>query len=118
MVIENKKILLTGGAGFIGSQIARRLISKNEIVIFDNLHRNALAYTDLAESGRVTVIQGDVLDGGSLMEAARGCNVLVHLAAIAGVDTVMCMPTLTMKVNLLGTFNALEAGLRRVWSAS
>lgn len=109
MVLENKKILLTGGAGFIGSQIARRLFPENEVVIFDNLHRNALAYTDLAESGNVSVIKGDVLNREEVMEAARGCDVLVHLAAIAGVDTVMNMPTLTMKVNLLGTFNALEA---------
>jgi UDP-glucuronate decarboxylase len=111
MVLENKKILLTGGAGFIGSQIARRLVSKNEIVIFDNLHRNALAYTDLAESGNVRVIEGDVLNAEQLKEATRGCDILVHLAAIAGVDTVMSMPTLTMKVNLLGTFNALEAAV-------
>jgi dTDP-glucose 4,6-dehydratase len=111
MVLENKRILLTGGAGFIGSQIARRLVDKNEIVIFDNLHRNALAYTDLADSGNVSVVKGDVLNRDEVMEAARGCDVLVHLAAIAGVDTVMNMPTLTMKVNLLGTFNALEAAV-------
>jgi dTDP-glucose 4,6-dehydratase len=111
MVLENKRILLTGGAGFIGSQIARRLVSKNEIVIFDNLHRNALAYTDLALKSDVRVIRGDVLNKDELIEAARGCDVIVHLAAIAGVDTVMDMPTLTMKVNLLGTFNALEAAV-------
>jgi UDP-glucuronate decarboxylase len=111
MLLENKRILLTGGAGFIGSQIARRLVSKNEIVIFDNLHRNALAYTDLARKSNVRVIRGDVLNKDELMEAARGCDVIVHLAAIAGVDTVMDMPTLTMKVNLLGTFNALEAAV-------
>jgi len=111
MVLENKKILLTGGAGFIGSQMARRLVSKNEIVIFDNLHRNALAYTDLAGKGNVKVVEGDVLNAEQLKEAARGCDILVHLAAIAGVDTVMSMPTLTMKVNFMGTFNALEAAV-------
>lgn len=111
MVLENKKVLLTGGAGFIGSQIARRLVSKNEIVIFDNLHRNALAYTDLDQKSNVRVIRGDVLNRDELMGAAQGCDVIVHLAAIAGVDTVMNMPTLTMKVNLLGTFNALEAAV-------
>jgi len=110
-VLRNKKILLTGGAGFIGSQIARRLAADNEIVIFDNLHRNALAYTDLTAGGNVTVVEGDVLNGEDLMEAASGCHVIVHLAAIAGVDTVMSMPTLTMKVNLLGTLNALDAAV-------
>jgi UDP-glucuronate decarboxylase len=110
-VLEDKRILLTGGAGFIGSQIARRLISNNEIVIYDNLHRNALAYTDLPSSPNVDVVKGDVLDREHLAETAGGCDVFIHLAAIAGVDTVMDMPTLTMKVNLLGTLNALDAAV-------
>jgi nucleoside-diphosphate-sugar epimerase len=110
-MIENKRILLTGGAGFIGSQLARRLAGSNAIVIFDNLHRDALRFTDLGSNPRVTLVKGDVLDKGALTEAARGCDMIVHLAAIAGVDTVMGMPTRTIKVNLLGTLNALDAAV-------
>jgi nucleoside-diphosphate-sugar epimerase len=109
--IENRRILLTGGAGFIGSQIAKRLVERNSIVIFDNLHRNALGFTDLESHAGVTVIRGDVLDKDGLVKAARGCDILIHLAAIAGVDTVMGMPTHTIKVNLLGTLNALDAAV-------
>jgi nucleoside-diphosphate-sugar epimerase len=115
--LENRRILLTGGAGFIGSQLARRLAGGNGIVIFDNLHRDALRFTDLGSHPNVTLVRGDVLDKEALLEAARGCDIVVHLAAIAGVDTVMGMPTRTIKVNLLGTLNALdaavEAGVKR-----
>ena len=105
------------GAGFIGSQLAKRLVEKNRIVIFDNLHRDALKYTDLESNPDVTLIKGSVLDKAGLLEAASGCDVVIHLAAIAGVDTVMGMPTQTIKINLLGTMNALdaavEAGVKR-----
>ena len=110
-MIENKRILLTGGAGFIGSQLARSLAGSNAIVIFDNLHRDALRFTDLGSNPHVTLVKGDVLDKDALAEAARGCDIIVHLAAIAGVDTVMGMPTQTIKVNLLGTLNALDAAV-------
>ena len=102
---------MTGGAGFIGSQIARRLVAKNRIVIYDNLHRNALRFTDLASNPNVEVIEGDVLDRDSLTAVTRECEIVIHLAAIAGVDTVMEMPTKTIKVNLLGTLNVLDAAV-------
>lgn len=111
MKTEGKRILMTGGAGFIGSQIARRLVAKNRIVIYDNLHRNALRFTDLASNPNVEVIEGDVLDRDSLTAVTRECEIVIHLAAIAGVDTVMEMPTKTIKVNLLGTLNVLDAAV-------
>ena len=59
--IEGRRICITGGAGFIGSSLALRLAEHNEIVLFDNLHRNALPWTDLLDRERVTFLQGDVL---------------------------------------------------------
>ncbi|MGQ9602716.1 MAG: NAD-dependent epimerase/dehydratase family protein [bacterium] len=111
MELGDKTILLTGGAGFIGSQLARRLVKKNRVKIYDNLHRDALSYTDLLSNPSVELIKADVLDRKALFEATKGCDIVIHLAAIAGVDTVMEMPTLTMKVNLVGTLNALDAAV-------
>lgn len=108
-MIANKRILITGGAGFIGTSLALRLVDTNDVVIFDNLHRNAMKDTPLLEHPRLTFIQGDVLDEVSLTKATEGCDVVIHMASIAGVDTVMKNPVLTMKVSLLGTYNALEA---------
>ena len=108
-MLTGKRILLTGGAGFIGSRLAARLVDQNEVVILDNHHRNSLKDTGLLGHPRLTVIEGDVLDPIAPARAVQGCQMIVHLAAIAGVDTVLKMPVETMKVNILGTFNVLEA---------
>jgi UDP-glucose 4-epimerase len=112
MALTGKRILITGGAGFIGTTLARRLVDANEIVAYDNLHRDALTGTELAEHPHFTFVQGDVLDAPTLAELARGATHIVHAAAIAGVDTVLESPVRTMRVNLIGTYNVLEAALQ------
>jgi nucleoside-diphosphate-sugar epimerase len=109
VALEGKRVLLTGGAGFIGTTLARGLVADNEVVILDNLHRDVLTGTELAEHPNLTFVQGDVLDGPLLTDVARGATHVVHLAAIAGVDTVLESPVRTMRVNLIGTYNVLEA---------
>jgi len=112
MPIENKKIFMTGGAGFIGTALITRLIEANEIVVYDTLQRNALKETNLLNHPNLTLIQGNVLDGEKVKEAIDDSNVIIHLAAIAGIDTVIKSPTITMKVNMIGTYNVLEAAMR------
>jgi len=111
-MLEGKRIFISGGAGFIGTTLARRLVDENEIVAVDNLHRDTLGGTDLNEHPNFRFVQGDVLDAELLAEVVRGATHLVHAAAIAGVDTVIESPVRTMRVNLIGTYNALEAALR------
>ena len=111
MPLEGKRILITGGAGFIGTTLARRLVDANEIVAVDNLHRDALSETELAGHPNLTFHQGDVLDASLVAELARGATHIVHAAAIAGVDTVIESPVRTMRVNMIGTSNALEAAV-------
>ncbi len=110
-MIKDKRILLTGGSGFIGTALARQLLDQNQVVIYDNGHRNSLKDSGLAGHPNLEVIDGDVLDAESLTQAVKGCHIIVHLAAIAGVDTVLQMPVLTMKVSIIGTYNALESAL-------
>jgi UDP-glucose 4-epimerase len=111
VALKGKRIVVTGGAGFIGTTLARRLVDDNEIVAVDNLHRDTLGGTALAEHRNFGFVQGDVLDAPFLMDVVRGATHLVHAAAIAGVDTVIESPVRTMRVNLIGTYNALEAAL-------
>jgi nucleoside-diphosphate-sugar epimerase len=111
VALAGKRILLTGGAGFIGSTLVARLVGENEIVALDNLDRDALTGTELAGHPNLTFVQADVLDVEALRDAARGATHVVHLAAIAGVDTVRESPVRTMRVNLIGTYNVLEAAL-------
>ena len=108
-MMEGKRVLITGGAGFIGSSLAARLADRNEVVIFDNFHRNALEGTGLLDHPNVRIERGDVLDADRVQEVMEGVQIVVHMASIAGVDTVMRKPVLTMRVGLIGTFNVLEA---------
>ena len=111
MALTGKRILVTGGAGFIATTLARELVDDNEIVAVDNLHRNALEGTPLANHSNFTLHQCDVLDGEQLKELAAGATHFVHCAAIAGVETVLESPVRTMRVNVIGTYNVLEAAL-------
>ena len=111
MALTGKRVVVTGGAGFIGTTLARRLVDDNQIVAIDNLHRDSLGGTALAEHPNFTFVQGDVLDAPFLTDVVRGATHVVHAAAIAGVDTVIESPVRTMRVNLIGTYNALEAAL-------
>ncbi|MBL6974993.1 MAG: NAD-dependent epimerase/dehydratase family protein [Deltaproteobacteria bacterium] len=105
---DGGRILITGGAGFIGSSLALRLVDSHQVVILDNLHRNAIKDTGLLDHQNVTLIQGDVLDRDVVRGALEGCSNVIHMASIAGVDTVMGAPVLTMRVALQGTMNVLE----------
>jgi nucleoside-diphosphate-sugar epimerase len=109
--ISGRRLLLTGGAGFIGSHIAERLVAENEIVILDTLRRNALAPVGLDKHPHVKLIVGDVTDAAAVTAAMQGCDGVIHLASIAGVDTVLKNPVLTMRVSMLGTMNVLEAAV-------
>ncbi len=111
MALTGKRILITGGAGFIGTTLARRLVDDNDVVAVDNLHRDTLSRAELEEHPNFRFVTGDILDADAMLEHARGCTHIVHAAAIAGVDTVIESPVRTMRVNVIGTYNVLEAAL-------
>ena len=110
MTIKNKRFLFTGGAGFIGSTLAKKLITDNEILIYDNFSRDSLKFKKI-KSKNLKIIQGDILNFEKLQSTVEEYKpqIVVHLAAIAGVDTVIINPVKTMEINTLGTFNILKA---------
>ena len=107
--MKGKRIFITGGAGFIGSHLTKRIIEDNEVIIYDTLDRNALQYTNLKDHKNITLIKGDVLDLNSIKNSLDNVDIVIHMAAIAGVGTVVNKPTTTLKINLMGSYNVLEA---------
>jgi UDP-glucose 4-epimerase len=110
-MLEGKRIFISGGAGFIGTTLARELVDRNEVVAYDSLHRDSLSGTDLGDHPNFTLVQGDILDADAFRAAADGATHFVHCAAIAGVDAVLQSPVRVMRVNVIGTYNALEAAI-------
>lgn len=108
---QDKRILLTGGAGFIGTKLCSLLSDNNEILIYDSLNRNSIKNTNLLDKDNVKLVQGDILDLNHLKSVVDEFkpNIVIHLAAVAGIDTVIKNPVMTMKVNMIGTYNLLEA---------
>ncbi|PWT99993.1 MAG: epimerase [Bacteroidetes bacterium] len=107
--MENKSIFITGGAGFIANCLIKNLIEKNKITVYDNFHRDTLTTSGFAKHPNISIVKGDVLDYNLLKESMNGTNIVVHAAAIAGINTVIQDPVKTMRVNMIGTANVLEA---------
>ena len=110
-MIKGETVVITGGAGFIGSALTARLADDNKIVVFDILRRNALGEAGLDAHPNVTVVKGDVRDIDALTKVCAGADYVIHMASIAGVDTVLKNPVLTMEISLEGTMNALRASV-------
>jgi UDP-glucose 4-epimerase len=110
-MLTNKRVFITGGAGFIGATLAERLIDANELVVFDNFSRDSLSSRAVARHPNLRVVRGDVTDAAAVTKAILEAKpqVIVHLAGIAGIETVLVSPTRTMRVNLVGTVNTLAA---------
>lgn len=108
-MIKNKKIFITGGAGFIANILISRLIENNKIIAYDNFHRDTLTNSKYANNPNLEIVKGDVLDFNKLNKSMAGADIVIHAAGIAGIDTVIKRPTRTMQVNMIGTANALEA---------
>ena len=68
-MISNKRIFITGGAGFIGSSLIDRLIEENEIIVYDKLERNSLQSKTFSHHKNLKIIEGDILDRASLDKA-------------------------------------------------
>ncbi|TWC36230.1 UDP-glucose 4-epimerase [Pseudomonas sp. SJZ079] len=115
-------VLVTGGAGFIGSHLVDALLAQGHAVrVLDNLSMGRRGNLPL-EHPRLQLIEGDVADAALVLEAVAGCSAVVHLAAVASVQASVHDPVSTHQSNFVGTLNVCEAmrqhGVRRVLFAS
>ena len=113
--MQSHNVLITGGAGFIGSNLAGRLLAEgHQVTIFDNLsrsgcHANLAWLQSLSAAGNLRVVVADLGDYPALLAAANGVQRVYHLAGQVAVTTSVTQPRLDFESNALGTFNALEA---------
>lgn len=112
-MLKNKRIFITGGAGFIGSNLAKLLLDSNEIATYDNYSRDAAKKILGDRLSLVKTYNGDVLDGRALEKAVTEFKPthIVHCAAVAGIDTVVKQPVSTLEINMLGTVNLMHSAL-------
>jgi len=108
---KGKKILVTGGAGFIGSFVVSELLKEDvgEVLIYDNFARGDMSYiAEQLKDSRCNLFQGDLREVDLLNTAMKGCDYVVHLAAMW---LLHCKdyPRTAFDVNIQGTFNVLEA---------
>jgi len=105
------KVIVTGGAGFIGSHLAELLLSRGyHVIIIDDLSTGKIVNIEpLLKSMRVEFIQGSILDLHLLQESFRGVDFVFHQAALSSVPRSVEDPLSTNKVNITGTLNVLLA---------
>jgi len=102
------KILVTGGAGFIGRYLAEHLLKNNEITIYDDLSSSAEEKILPLINKGVKFVKGDILDFKRLLESSKNFDVIIHLAAKSDVSESVIHPEITTSVNLNGTINVLK----------
>jgi CDP-paratose 2-epimerase len=111
---KRRQVLITGGAGFIGTNVADRLLSTgHSVLVFDNLSRPGvdqnLRWLCQRHGDRLQVEVADIRDGYALRQAVRSVKQVYHFAAQVAVTTSLTNPVLDFEVNACGTFNLLEA---------
>jgi CDP-paratose 2-epimerase len=115
---STRPVVITGGAGFIGSNLAHRLLQSGErVILFDDLSRPQVArnaeWLHRSHGDRVELCEADIRDATSVTEACRGASFVVHLAAQVAVTTSVRSPLDDFEINARGTLNVLEAVRRQ-----
>jgi len=105
------KVLVTGGAGFIGSHLVDRLVAdRHEVVVFDNLFRGKLEnIREHIDHNRIIFLKQDIRNYDQVKQACAGCEVVFHLAAQSNVMGAVEDIRYSFSANVIGTFNVLEA---------
>jgi nucleoside-diphosphate-sugar epimerase len=108
--IRDKTILITGGAGFIGSSLAEKLADRNQLILLDlSFHQKPVKFTRLLGHPNVRAVEGNLLDGLDLRGLCQEADMVVHTAAVLGVNKVCNAGRETLETNYVGTSRLLQA---------
>jgi UDP-glucose 4-epimerase len=108
--VEGLEVLVTGGAGFIGSHLVDRLVELGcRVTVIDNLSSGKVENIAHRLGRGARLVKADVRDPSAVLEAARGCSLIFHEAALVGVKRYVENPVEVIEVNVMGTRNVLEA---------
>lgn len=111
--LSYSKVLVTGGAGFIGSHLVERLVEEGlDVTVLDNLSTGKIENLGCLNNGTIRFIKGDIRDRDTVEEALKGVKAALHLAAVSSVPYSVENPQATSDVNVNGTRNLLEASAR------
>lgn len=106
------KALVTGGSGYIGSHLVKHLLANNiQTVVYDNLYSGQLKNLESVWND-LEFIQGDICDYDSLLKAMDKIDFVFHQAALVSVPESIIKPKLTQEINIMGSFNVLQAALK------
>ena len=107
------KILVTGGSGFLGFSLVKKLLEKNyNVVVYDNNFRGNFKKFQTNNFKKITLIKGDIRDEEKLNKAVKKCNTIIHLAFINGTKNFYLKPKLVLDVGVDGTIKILKASLK------
>ena len=108
---KDTKILVTGGAGFIGSHLTKALVEKGyQVIVLDNLCRNVNHVEDLWKKGKIEFLKGDIREKMHVLTAMKGIDYVFHEAAIC-LNRCKAFPKEAMEVNLEGSYNIFGAAI-------
>ena len=107
-----KKILITGGAGCIGFEVAKQLLKQNyEVVVFDLYEQLIKVESDLKLYKKCKIYSGTIMDLNALIEASKDCFCIIHLAAYLGVNRTETNRLMCLDININGTKNVLDVSV-------
>jgi nucleoside-diphosphate-sugar epimerase len=110
--MRDKKIFITGGSGFIGGDVVRRLVATGaKVRVLDNLLRGNPRQLECVMD-RIELVRGDVRDAAVVADASAGCDMFLHLAYLNGTEFFYSKPELVLEIAVKGTMNALDAAIK------
>ena len=104
------KVFITGGAGFIGTHLCKKILTQNhDVTVYDNFSNSSQENFISTIKNKVIIISGDILDHSKLVSSMKNHDVVIHLAAKISVSESIKNPKSTFDINVQGTLNVLNS---------